>query len=262
MRQAVTNTQSHLRISGTHVNSLLNRRVLVDVLSDPDVSRLDKLLVCLVAGDKPCKAVKDIKSLAVDAGLRDIMKWNVSDILKRSRGFAIRASNGWELTSLGEARVSSITDLPKATHSDASSRLRNCLSLISEPSTAKFVEEAVECFEHGFYRSAAILSWVGAVAVLQDHVKSNHWDAFQDATKQDIRRWSARDVSDLIHMKERDLLVVLVRISVLDKNTEKQLRKCLDLRNSCSHPNSFEVGHLLVASHMETLIQNVFTKFV
>jgi hypothetical protein len=63
-------------------------------------------------------------------------------------------------------------------------------------------------------------------------------------------------------MKEHDFLDVLNAIGVLGKNVKQELQNnCLQLRNSCGHPNSFKVGEHRVAAHIETLIQNVFSKF-
>jgi hypothetical protein len=48
---------------------------------------------------------------------------------------------------------------------------------------------------------------------------------------------------------------------VLQKNVKKELTNCLDRRNGCGHPNSFKIGAITVAHHIEVLILNVFRVF-
>lgn len=45
---------------------------LKDLLSKQEYSRLDKILLCLAVDDTQSKQVKEIKDLAVSAGLREI----------------------------------------------------------------------------------------------------------------------------------------------------------------------------------------------
>jgi hypothetical protein len=49
---------------------------------------------------------------------------------------------------------------------------------MKNPEISKFLEEAVGCFENRYYRSAVILSWVGAMAVLEDYVVANYLKEF------------------------------------------------------------------------------------
>lgn len=62
-------------------------------------------------------------------------------------------------------------------------------------------------------------------------------------------------------MKESIFLDILESISVIGNDVKKELKKCLDLRNSCGHPNSLVIGENRVAAHVEILILNVFSKF-
>jgi uncharacterized protein YutE (UPF0331/DUF86 family) len=63
-------------------------------------------------------------------------------------------------------------------------------------------------------------------------------------------------------MRESDFLDVLDFLSIIGKNTKQQLKECLQLRNACAHPSTLQIGPHRVASHLEILILNVFSKFV
>jgi hypothetical protein len=128
-------------------------------------------------------------------------------------------------------------------------------------------EEAVSCCEHHLYRAAVVFSWVTAVALLYRHVVTNHLPAFNAEASRRFpagqkNSWkAARSADDLSLMKEDTFLDVLQSISVLGKNVKTQLKHALDLRNGCGHPNTLKLGEAKVYAHIETLIDNVFTKY-
>jgi len=43
-------------------------------------------------------------------------------------------------------------------------------------------------------------------------------------------------------MKERDFLDRLAALSVIGRNVKQELVKCLELRNACGHPNSYQLA--------------------
>ena len=45
---------------------------------------------------------------------------------------------------------------------------------------------------------------------------------------------------------------------MIGKNVKDELESCLKLRNACGHPNSLKIGEHRVASHIESLILNVY----
>lgn len=111
-------------------------------------------------------------------------------------------------------------------------------------------------------RRAVVLSWTGAVAVLQDAVIASHLSDFNaEAVRRDAKWRAAKTADDLGRMKESEFLNVLSAISVIGKNVKQELEKCLDLRNAAGHPNSLRFGENRVAAHLEILILNVFSVF-
>jgi len=108
-----------------------------------------------------------------------------------------------------------------------------------------------------------VLIWVGAVAVLQDEVVAKKLPEFNaEALRRDAKWKAAKDADGLSRMKEADFLVIIEAIAVIGKNVRQELEGCLKLRNGCGHPNSLKLGENKVAAHLETLILNVFAKFI
>ena len=247
---------------------MLPEEALKDLLSQRQTSNTDKLLLCLAVGPDPAKQVKHVLSLAVDNGLRSAKNWNISQLLSRSDK-AVNTKNGWQLTGDGMQHVAKLAGpLLNSPIPRVASSLRATLSKLTNPQTIAFVEEAIGCFETGRYRAAVVLSWVGAVSILHNHVANDsaRLAAFNaDATARFAKSrnaWvAAKNADDLGRMNEASLLVVLESISIIGKNLKQQLEICLKLRNSCGHPNNYKLGENKVAAHIEDLTLNVYAVY-
>lgn len=242
---------------------MLPETILKDLISQSQFVKTDKILIILAVDDRQAKGIKEIKVLATRAGLRTIQRWNVSSLLARSKGLAVRTTNGWELTSAGRQYITKLvghlsdTPTPKVAAS-----LRAHLSRLSNPNTSKFVEEAITCYESKLFRAAVVLSWVGAIAVLYDYVVSNKLMDFNTEALRRNSKWKpAKTTDDLARMKEHDFLDIIEAISVIGKSVKQELDGCLKLRNGCGHPNSLKIAEHRVAGQIESLILNVFSQF-
>ncbi len=227
-----------------------------------DLGQRDKLLLILASLDSPCQ-VKDIKETAENAGFRFPRTWNPSSSLGRSKGLAIRTPKGWEITDVGKQHLRNrgVTKISAAAIQVATD-LREVLLDIREIETHSYVEETVHCYEAGLYRSAIVMSWIGAVAVLQKYVYENYLVDFNKEAKRVNSKWKdANTTDDFANMKEAEFLDRIATLSIIGKNVKTELKNCLNLRNSCGHPNSLQVRANTVAHHLEVLLLNVFKVF-
>jgi len=248
--------------------NLLAEDRLKDSLHKKRLRRLDSVLLTLAVDcDKPKNGVR-IRELARSAGLPEIQKWNLTDILNKAKPLAVKLPDGWILTSAGRDRVQSLEVIPSKKSPQAvkaATQLHSLLSNIKTQQTAAFVTEAIACFEAGYYRASVVLSWAGAISLLYDHVLNNCLAAFNaEARKRDAKWKDAKTNDDLARMKEADFLDLIAAppLSIIGKNVKQELKNnCLELRNGCGHPSSLVIGETRVASHLETLILNVFQPF-
>lgn len=242
---------------------MIDKTRLKDLLSKREYSNLEKILICMVALGDAATQVKQLKEIASSSGLRSANAWNISQYLSKSNGLAVRTDGGWELTSEGKRRVSELVGPFGASPIPVvASSLRQYLPQISDSQTKSFVEEAIECFEAGYLRAAVVLSWVGAIALLQNYIVANRLADFNtEALRRDAKWRNAKTTDDLSRLKESDLLHILESLSVIGKNVKQELEGALKLRNSCGHPNSLKIGESRVASHIEILVLNVYSQF-
>ena len=226
-----------------------------------DLASTDKLVVILASFDAPSQ-IRDIKRRGNEAGFRIPRGWNVSSLLSRSNGLAIRITSGWEITASGRQHLRRLGIGENSPVIQTATDLRAELCNIKEPHIRAFAEEAVECHEYGLHRSAIVMSWIAAMGVLHSFVYSHHLQQFNAEAQRVNQRWkNARTPDELGNMRESEFLDRLVGISMISKNVKTELRRCLDLRNGCGHPTSLNIRANASANHLEILMLNVFQKF-
>jgi hypothetical protein len=235
---------------------------LKNILNKSELSRKDKVLVLLYFDDSSVKSTRELKTLGKANGLREIDKWNLSNILVSLNGLAIKLNNSWAITQDGQKHLKNqniISISPIITHNQ---NLIFQAKSITSNYVREFVTEAIMSLEHGLLKSAVVFSWIGAVSLLYEHVEKNRLVDFNTEAKRRFTSWKdANNIDGLTRMKEFDFLQILEGLSIIGKNTKNELEHCLQLRNSCGHPSTLRVGENTVASHLEILILNVFNKF-
>jgi len=146
------------------VRALLSQEQLPDALHAKRLSRQNTLLVALaVEADTP-KSVNTLKDSARNAGCTEVQKWNVSAVLKGTKGLAVRLKDGWCLSSYGREHILGLGVIPfgksiKVVNHAA--QLRLVASKISNPDTRAFVEEAIVGYEGGALSLLRSLVMVG-----------------------------------------------------------------------------------------------------
>lgn len=227
-------------------------------------SRSEQLLILLGTADGPI-SVGAITQIASRCGLRIASKWNISDILRKSNGYAILTGNGWELTQKGHQAVGALANvgLQRQAIKRTVADVRQHVGKISSQDARNFIEEAINCFENGQFRAAVVFSWVGAVSVMYAYVVRDLLQAFNTEARRRDPKWKdARNADELGRMKEHDFLDVLEAIGSIGKNAKQVLQnQCLTLRNGCGHPNSLKISENNVAAHLDMLVLNVYSKF-
>ena len=184
-------------------------------------------------------------------------------MLSDLHGLTIRTPAGLEITQAGQNAVGRIAGPEyRGTAGQIAEGLRHHLGTIRDEKTRGFVEEAVQCLENRLYRAAIVLSWIGAVAVLYQHVIQMHLNDFNREAKRRLRKWkAARVADDLGRIRESEFLLIIESVSIIGKSIRQELEVALRLRNGCGHPNSLHVGEAKAAAHVESLILNVYSRY-
>ena len=237
---------------------------LKTLLHTTRLARRDAIALILATKEAEPISAAEVVKIGRKTGLDKIGTWNVSQYLAKNKGFFLKFPEGWALGPTGNQHVASlVAKLNGGQPAIINQSLRLLIPKLPNEEAKAFIGEAISCYETKCYRAAVVLSWVGAVAILQNHVINNCLAAFNAEALARDKDWkTAKGADDLGLMKEEKFLDILVKISVLGKNVKELLKgQCLGLRNACGHPNSVQPGENMVAAHLEILINHVFNKF-
>lgn len=250
-------------VNKKHWENLADLSTIKRLVHQPGLSRRDCLLILLSANGGEPMRVSKIEDIGKNAGIRSISKWNISNILGASNSQAIRTTDGWELGESGVERLAEIgLDLRTESSTHLAKDLRDAAKSISDPNVRSFIDEAITCLERRCYRAATVISWVGAVSVLYNHVLAHKLTEFNREATRRHKKWKpAKTFDDFADMKEDEFLDVLHAISVIGKSVKDDLKIRLKTRNGAGHPNSYQVGENMIRAHIESLINHVFSKF-
>jgi hypothetical protein len=214
--------------------------------------------------DGPMKA-NDVRAVARQNGWRDGATSVPGDFLKHTKN-AIYVPTGWTVT---EACKRSLADRglvnPGGVLTPVTEALERYLTDVHDPDKARFVEEAIECVKNKAYRSAIVLTWVGAVYLLYQHVLKNRLTEFNQEGHRRFQKKGWNDVANVDDLAaavtESIFLNMLEHIGVVSKAEQKELQNCLDRRNTAGHPNSAAFEEVTVGAHIHELIAKVYSKY-
>lgn len=230
------------------------------------------VLLLLSQLSQPTPTVK-VREKGVDIGFRKVSQWNVTAILKAAAkdGQVAQLASGWKLLSPAYKIIENHFQQEATIISETRHALRTHLSKIGDDQRRLFIEEAIKSFDVRAFRSAVVLSWVGAAHILQDHIVSKHCAAFNAAGTARVAKalsngnkysfTPVRSVKDFGVIGESDMLQLCQDAGILHKAEKQVLQDRLDLRNQCGHPNPLAIAEHTVAHHIEVLMLNVYSRY-
>jgi hypothetical protein len=214
-----------------------------------------------------------IRNKGVQIGYRQVTQWNLSAILKSAAndGYVAQLKEGWKLLAPGLKSLDTHYSPDAPIVSETRHSLKDHVSKVANAERRAFIEEAIKCFDAKAYRAAIVLSWVGAVYILQEHIIAKQRSSFNAAGVARAAKTAAsgtpfvfspvKSLKDFGVIAEGDLLQVCQDAGMLHKAEKKMLQDRLDLRNQCGHPNPLEFAEHSVAFHIEQLMLNVYSKY-
>ncbi|MBB2940658.1 hypothetical protein FB565_000362 [Actinoplanes lutulentus] len=119
----------------------------------------------------------------------------------------------------------------------------------------KLLREALQCAEHGLYRSAHVT----AFAAFMDYI--HEW-IVTDATRLGLIQksyptWNVNQAADLREQKDHTLFEVLKRQGLITNATMKALHGLLAKRNECAHPADYEPGINDTLGYLDEMIKRI-----
>jgi len=142
---------------------------------------------------------------------------------------------------------------------------------LADPAESDYLKEAINCATNGFRRASVVMGWCAAIDRIQKKLVQVGLQAFNAAsmrlkaqTSGKFKNWnkqfSVTTVSELQTIFDRDLIVALEGMGLLDGNQAERMQTCFQYRNHSAHPGEapIEDPHLVAffADVNSVILQN------
>lgn len=208
----------------------------------------------------------DLKVALKKAGLRNMSKINVSDIMAKAAPYVESLGYRgnqilWGLTSSGDTRIRRFLDLPLAEPEieHAVGSLEKVAGKIRDPIAREYIREAIRCYQANCLRATIVFVWSGAIHTIRENALSKGITKLNAAlSKHDPRCRKVNKLEDFTYVKDKTLLLATQTLNIYDKSEKETLEDALKLRNRCGHPARYSPRTLRVSSFIEDVVGLVF----
>lgn len=125
--------------------------------------------------------------------------------------------------------------------------LTKIIPTLSNNAESQYLKEAIECASSGHCRAAIVMGWCCAIDRIQRKIMANGFPNFNNASlklknqnKGEFKHWNKQfnisNVSELQRVFDKDLIIVLEGMKLIDGNQYQRLDVCLQYRNHSAHP--------------------------
>jgi hypothetical protein len=147
---------------------------------------------------------------------------------------------------------------------EVSQSLYASLKQITDSDERGYIQEALTCLAPHIkaYRASILMGWAGAIYHLRKQVEKAGFGKFCEVfVGLSLGKTKKVDsIDDLEYYKEKDFLLVIEKMGIIDKAIRTQLENCLDLRNACGHPTQVKPQIHKVKSFFEDIIQYALSR--
>jgi hypothetical protein len=138
------------------------------------------------------------------------------------------------------------------------------LSLIRSAEEKQYLDEAFRAAKAGCFRAATVMSWCAAVDRLHAFVRGKGLHTFNQTSQQlkaintgfykkFTKSFSLTLENELQEVFDKDLIIVISGMVLLDLNQTAGLLRLFDIRNSCAHASAYTIDELPFANFLNEI---------
>jgi hypothetical protein len=155
-----------------------------------------------------------------------------------------------------------VTDVSRQAPAQALHSLREATARAPKNYQA-YLNEAVDCYEHGAYRGAVLMVWAAVIQHIYSAIE-NRSGGLKAMELSNKGRFGASNAyrriakkNDLLYLNDKNFLLLCEDAGVFNRNARKLLEEKLDTRNRCGHPTGYILGRDEAVVFIESLINNI-----
>lgn len=166
------------------------------------------------------------------------------------------------LRAFQEAYSIPVADVSRQAPAEALHSLRDATARAPK-NYQEYLNEAVDCYEHGAYRGAVLMVWAATVEHIYSAIE-NRPSGFKEmetannarfGTSKSYRRIGKKN--DLLYLNDKNFLQLCEDAGVFNRNARALLEEKLGTRNRCGHSTGYMIGREEAVVFIESLINNI-----
>jgi hypothetical protein len=119
----------------------------------------------------------------------------------------------------------------------------------------KLFREAIQCAEHGLYRSAHVTSFTALMDFVHEWIAAD--SSRLTVIQTNYPAWNIRGPEDFRDQKDYTLFEVLKKQGLISNSMMKALHGLLAKRNECAHPEDYEPGINDTLGYLEEMMKRI-----
>jgi len=143
------------------------------------------------------------------------------------------------------------------------------LSGLLDPKESEYLEEALNCAQHKYYRAAVVLGWCAAIDRIHRTIDNIGYKKFNATSasmkskthgrfKKFTKIQNVSSLSELREVFDNIILWIIEGMELIDTNQHTRLKGCFDLRCHCAHPGDAPVTEYNLLSFFSDINEIIF----
>jgi hypothetical protein len=121
----------------------------------------------------------------------------------------------------------------------------------------KLFREALQCAEHGLYRSAHVTSFAALIDFVHEWIASS--PTRLTTIQANYPTWNIKHAADFREHKDHTLFEVMKKQGLITNSMMKALQGLLAKRNECAHPEDYEPGINDSLGYLDEMMKRIAT---
>ena len=142
------------------------------------------------------------------------------------------------------------------------------INSISDSEQSEYLREAVNCAKSGYLKASVVLGWCACVDHIHNKIDRVGYPKFNITSAQLASQKTGRfkrfnstyNISSLSELREvfdRDILIIIEGMQLIDSNQGVRLRSCFEMRNHSGHPGEAPITPFNIVSFFSDIIEIV-----
>lgn len=147
--------------------------------------------------------------------------------------------------------------------------LQKIIPSLANPAESDYLKEAIDCAQSNYNKASIVMGWCAAIDRIQKKIlviglkEFNSTSArLKNQTTGKFKKWNkvfaCTSLSDLQTIFDKDLIMIIEGMGLIDGNQSDRLKTCFQYRNHSAHPGEAPIEPVHVVSFFADINSIIF----